>query len=279
MLSFKLNNGVEIPCIGFGTWRIPGGEECVTAVKTAILAGYRHIDTAAVYGNETSVGRAIKESGISRDQLFVTSKLWNTEHSYDRTMKAFHKTLEDLQLDYLDLYLIHWPRPKAYRDTWIEANNETWRAFEDLYRAGKIRAIGVSNFTQKHLDPLMKHAQIQPMVNQIEINPGHLQKELVAFCRQHGILVEAWAPLAVGKVFGLPELQTLSEKYKRPISQILISWYLQNNILPLVKSVTESRIYENIGGLDLKISEEDQQVIENITVDLSSGHDPDNIAF
>lgn len=279
MKSFKLHNGVEIPCIGFGTWRIPDGEVCVSAVKTAIQAGYRHIDTAAVYENETSVGRAIRESGVNRDKLFVTSKLWNTEHSYDKAIRAFNKTLEDLQLDYLDLYLIHWPRPLACRDTWETANNETWRAFEDLYQAGKVRAIGVSNFTRKHLEPLIKHAKIQPMVNQIEINPSHLQKDLVAFCQQRGILVEAWAPFAVGKVFGLPQLQALSKKYGRPISQILISWYLQNNILPLVKSITESRIYENIGDLNLKISEEDERVIENITADLSSGHDPDNIAF
>ncbi len=181
---YKLANGVEIPCIGFGTWQTPDGDVCVSSVKAAIAAGYRHIDTAEMYENEDSVGKAIKECGVSREELFVTSKLNNTEHGYEKTMAAFEGTMEKLGLEYLDLFLIHWPNPIAFRDHWQEANAGTWKAFEELYKAGRVRAIGISNFRQHHIEALMETATVPPMVNQMKLCPGETQEdheELMAF--------------------------------------------------------------------------------------------------
>ena len=176
---YKLSNGVEIPCIGFGTWQTPDGDVCVSSVLSAIEAGYRHIDTAQGYGNEESVGLAVKKSGIDRKDLFITSKLTNSEHGYERTLAAFEETMKKLDMDYLDLYLIHWPNPIAFRDHWQEANAGTWKAFEELYKAGRIRAIGISNFRPHHIEELMKTATVAPMVNQIRLCPGETQDEVV----------------------------------------------------------------------------------------------------
>lgn len=282
MKTFKLNNGTSIPSIGFGTWRMKDQNECENAVLSAIESGYKHIDTAAFYLNEKFIGEAIKKSGVDRRDLFITSKLWNTEHTYEKTMKAFFQTLEDLQTDYLDLYLIHWPRPIAFRDNWEEANAQTWRAFEELYNAGKIKAIGVSNFLPKHLEALLKTAKIKPMVNQIEIHPGLDRSDVIDYCNQKAILLEAWAPFAVGGVFKIPLLQELSEKYNRPISQIVLRWFLQKGIVPLPKSVTKERIKENLAVYDFEIEEQDVKKIDQITGDdeqFKLHHDPDNINF
>ena len=191
MENMKLNNGYMIPEIGYGTWQSPDSEVTVNGVKAAIACGYRHIDTAAAYKNEESVGEGIKESGIARKDLFVTSKVWNTQRGYEKTIAAFEKTLSDLDLDYLDLYLIHWPASKKDYENWEEINLETWRVMTDLYKAGKIKAIGVSNFKPHHLEALMK-TEVKPMVNQIEFHPGFMQEETVKYCRDNGILVEAW---------------------------------------------------------------------------------------
>jgi len=282
MKTFKLNNGTSIPSIGFGTWRMKDQDECENAVLSAIESGYKHIDTAAFYLNEKFIGNAIKKSGVDRRDLFITSKLWNTEHTYEKTMKAFFQTLEDLQTDYLDLYLIHWPRPIAFRDNWEEANAQTWRAFEELYNAGKIKAIGVSNFLPKHLEALLTTAKIKPMVNQIEIHPGLDRSDVIDYCNQKAILLEAWAPFAVGGVFKIPLLQELSEKYNRPISQIVLRWFLQKGIVPLPKSVTKERIKENLAVYDFEIEEQDVKKIDQITGDdeqFKLHHDPDNINF
>ena len=190
-IFYLLNNNYKMPNIGFGTFRTPSGEETEQSVLNAIKAGYRHIDCAAAYGNEKSVGEAIRKSGVAREEIFVTSKLWNDDKGYENTLAAFNRTLEDLQLEYLDLYLIHWPIAKASKENWKEANSESWRALEELYNQGKIKAIGVSNFLEHHLEPLFETAKIKPMVNQIEFHPGMLQKEIVEFCKKHNILVEA----------------------------------------------------------------------------------------
>ena len=282
MKNFKLNNGYEIPSIGLGTYRSTDPLECECAIIRALDNGYRHIDTSPLYMNEAIIGESIKKSGVKREEIFITSKLWNTEHTYEKTMKAFMKTCDDLQTDYLDLYLIHWPRPIAFRDEWEQANAEVWRAFEELYSAGRIKAIGLSNFLPKHIEALLKTAKIKPMVNQIEMHPGLCRKDVVDYCRDRAILVEAWAPFAVGETFKIPELQVLAEKYSRPISQIVLRWFIQNSVVPLPKSVTTARIKENIDIYDFSLSDEDMAIINNISGDdrqFQVRHDSDNINF
>ena len=276
---YRLSNGVEIPCVGFGTWQTPDGETAVQAVTTALEAGYRHIDTAQNYENEGSVGEAVANSGIPRKEIFLTSKLNNKAHSYDETMETFEQTLKNLRTDYLDLFLIHWPNPIKYRDCWQAANAETWRAFEELYKAGKIRAIGVSNFRPHHLEELAKTAEIMPMVNQIRLCPGCTQDEVVEYSRSKGMLLEAYSPLGIGKIFNVPEMQQLAEKYDRSIAQVCIRWSLQNGWLPLPKSVTPSRIAENTRVFDFEISDEDVKLIAGLTGCVGLARNPDEAPF
>ena len=220
--TYTLHNQVEIPCVGFGTWQVPDGETAANAVMHAIEAGYTHIDTAIAYHNEIGVGAGIRMSGAAREKLFVTSKLWNDVRGYDETLKEFGNSLKRLNMDYLDLFLIHWPRPIAFRDNYEEANRETWRAFEHLLNEGYVRAIGVSNFLPKHLKALLKSAKVVPMIDQIEFHPGWMQPEAVSFCEEHGILVEAWSPLGSGKLLSDPALVALAEKYNRSAAQICL---------------------------------------------------------
>lgn len=276
---YRLSNGVEIPCIGFGTWQTPDGDVCVSSVKAAIEAGYRHIDTAEMYGNEDSVGKAIKESGIDRKELFITSKLSNQAHGYEKTMEAFEGTMEKLGLDYLDMFLIHWPNPIAFRDHWQEANAGSWKAFEKLYKAGRIRAIGISNFRQHHIEALMETATIPPMVNQMKLCPGETQEEVVDYCRSKGMLLEAYSPLGIGQIFQVPEMQELADKYGRSIAQICIRWSLQRGYLPLPKSVTPSRIQENARVFDFELEEADVRLIANLKGCVGYAADPDTRTF
>lgn len=276
---FVLNNGVEIPAIGFGTWQTPRGEVAVESVKYAINCGYRHIDAAAVYGNEVSVGEGIKQSGIDRNDLFVTSKVWNTERGYDSTLRAFDKTLSDLGLDYLDLYLIHWPATEHRFADWKELNLSTWRAMEKLYNDGRVRAIGVSNFLPHHLEALMDSVSIIPSVNQIEFHPGFMQKDCVEFCRKHNILVEAWSPLGTGRMLDNPLLKAIADNYDKSVAQICIRWGLQHGVLPLPKSVTPDRIKENIDVWDFSISDSDMSRIDAMAYCGGSGLNPDKIDF
>ncbi len=277
--TYTLSNGVEIPCIGFGTWQTPNGEVAVSAVLSALEAGYRHIDTAQGYGNEESVGIAVKKSGIKREEIFITSKLANDDHGYERTMAAFEGTMKRLDMDYLDLYLIHWPNPIAFRDNWQEANAGTWKAFEELYKAKRIRAIGISNFHPHHIEELMKTATIPPMVNQIRLCPGDTQDEVVDYCRSHNILLEAYSPLGVGKIFEVPEMKALAEKYGKTIAQIAIHWSLQRGYLPLPKSVTPSRIRENADVFDFELDESDVELISNLKGCVGYSANPDEITW
>ncbi|NDL68549.1 aldo/keto reductase [Anaerotalea alkaliphila] len=276
---YTLSNGTEIPCIGFGTWQTPNGEVAVSSVLSAIEAGYRHIDTAQGYGNEESVGIAVKKSGVDRKQLFVTSKLANGEHGYEKTLAAFEGTLERLDMEYIDLFLIHWPNPIAFRDSWQEANAGTWKAFEELYKSGRIRSIGISNFRPHHIKELMKTATIAPMVNQIRLCPGDTQDEVVDYCRSQNILMEAYSPLGVGKIFEVPEMQALAEKYGKSIAQICIRWSLQRGYLPLPKSVTPARIKENTEVFDFELEAADVQLIADLKGCVGYSYDPDTITF
>ena len=278
MKNIELYNGILMPEIGFGTWKAPTGKVTVEAVKAAIECGYTHIDCAAIYGNEKEVGLGIKESNVDRKNLFITSKLWNDVRGYQETIDAFNQTLSDLQLDYLDLYLIHWPRPVKYHDNYIEKNIESWKAMEDLYKQGKIKAIGVSNFKVHHMEEIMKNCEIKPMVNQIEFHPSCLEKEIRDFCKKENIVVTGYSPLANGKVFECKELVEFSEKYGVSIAQLCIRYVLQHDVIPLVKSVTKERIKANL-NVNFVISDEDMEKIDKITTCGGSYKDSDNISF
>ena len=274
--KYKIYNGVEIPCIGFGTWLTPDGDTAKNSVMEAIRVGYRLIDTAAYYYNEESVGRAIKESGVNRSELFVTSKLWNTERGYDKTMRAFDVTMNKLGLDYLDLYLIHWPAAKHQFDNWEELNLSTWKAFTELYKQGRIKAIGVSNFKPHHLRALME-TEITPMVEQLEFHPGFMQQEIVTYCREHNMLIEAWSPLGNGKMLTNETLIDIAAKYNISVAQLCLRWCMQNGTIPLTKSVTPSRILENSHVFDFSISDEDVATINSMEYFAGSGFDADNL--
>ena len=279
MNTYRLTNGIDIPSVGFGTWQTPDGEVAVQSVRCALESGYTHIDTAQAYGNEESVGKAIRLSGVPRKDLFITTKLWNANHSYDLTMRSFDESMNKLGLDYLDLFLIHWPNPLAFRDRWEQANAESWKAMEELYEAGKIRAIGISNFRPHHMNALLKTAKITPMVNQIRLCPGDTQDETVAYCREHQMVIEAYSPLGTGRIFDVPEMQTLAKKYNRSIAQICIRWSLQRGYLPLPKSVTPARIQENLHVFDFELSEDDVQLIANLKGCVGYASDPDTRTF
>ena len=277
--TYRLNNGIEIPCVGFGTWQTPDGDTAVNSVLTALEAGYRHIDTAAIYDNEKGVGEAIRRGGVNREDLFVTSKLWNSDRGYKQTLAAFEVTMEKLGLEYLDLYLIHWPAIQKQFADWQEINAQTWKAFEDLHANGKIRAIGVSNFLPQHLTPLLESAAVKPAVNQIEFHPGYMQAQTVQVCRANDILVEAWSPLGTGRMLGNPDLIALAEKYGVSVARLCIRWCLQNNTLPLPKSVTPERIRENTQVFDFEIATDDMRTINAMPYIGGSGLDPDAVGF
>ena len=276
---YKLSNGVEIPCVGFGTWQTPDGEVAVASVLSAIEAGYRHIDTAQGYGNEESVGIAVRDSGVDRGEIFITSKLANSEHGYEKTMAAFEGTMKKLRMDYIDLFLIHWPNPIMFRDNWQEANAGTWKAFEELYTAGRIRSIGISNFRRRHIDALMQTAAITPMVNQIRLCPGDTQDEVVDHCRSLNMLLEAYSPFGVGKIFSVPEMRALAQKYGKTIAQICVRWSLQRGYLPLPKSMTPERIKENADVFDFELDSEDVQLIADMKGVVGYSNDPDFITW
>ena len=266
--TYTLANGVQIPVIGFGTWQSADGDVAYDAVKWALAAGYRHIDTAAIYGNEASVGRAIKDAAIARDELFITTKLWNDAHSYEAAQAALAKSLTTLGLDYVDLYLIHWPNPAALRqeapETWEQANAATWRAMEDAYAAGQVRAIGVSNFQIHHLEALAKTQKVAPMVNQNFLNPSDAQADLVSYDKAHHILDEAYSPLGTGKLIDLPQVADLAAKYHKSVPQILIRWSLDKGFVPLPKSTHEAYIQANLDVFDFSLTPEEVATLDTL---------------
>lgn len=269
--TVKLANGVEMPRLGFGVWQVKDGAEAVNSVKWAIDAGYISIDTAAAYKNEEGVGEAIRESGVNREDLFVTTKLWNADQGYESTLQAFETSLNKLGLDYVDLYLIHWPVEGKF--------NETWRAFEKLYQDGKVRAIGVCNFHEHHLKTLLETAEVVPMVNQIELHPLLSQKPLRDFCAEQNIVVEAWSPLGSGKILNNPEIKTIAEKYGKSVAQVILRWDLQHGIVTIPKSVHKERIIENADVFDFELTKEDMAAIDALNKDERTGPDPDNFNF
>lgn len=269
--KIKLNNGVEMPLLGLGVFRSEEGAEVELAVRTALENGYRSIDTAAVYRNEKGVGNAIRQSGINRSDIFLTSKVWNSDQGYGSTFRAFDESLEKLQTDYLDLYLIHWPKG--------ERSVETWQALEEIYKSGRVRAIGVSNFMVHHLESFLPKCNITPAVNQVEFHPELIQPELLSFCTQQGIQVEAWSPIMKGKVNELPVMQALAVKYGKTPVQIVLRWDLQRGIVTIPKSVKPERIVSNSLLFDFELSNEDMEKINRLDKNKRIGPHPDQINF
>jgi 2,5-diketo-D-gluconate reductase A len=266
--TITLDNGVEIPQLGLGVWQIE--DDIVTdVVSTAFEAGYRHIDTAAIYGNEAGVGRAIAASGLPRDDLFITTKLWNSDQGFDSTLAAFDASLERLGLEYVDLYLIHWQALK--KDKYVE----TWKAFEQLYADKRIRAIGVSNFHEPALRRLFDEATIRPAVNQIELHPALPQDELRAFNAENDIITQAWSPLAQGELLSQPALRTLADKHGKTPAQVVIRWHLQLGNVVIPKSKTPSRIQENFAVFDFQLDNDDMAAIADLETGVRTGGDPD----
>lgn len=263
----KLANGVEMPWFGLGVFKVQEGQEVVDSVKAAIKAGYRNIDTATVYGNEEGVGQAIRESGVAREELFITTKVWNNDQGYDSTLAAFDLSLSKLGLEYVDLYLVHWPIRAKYKDT--------WRALEKLYADGKVRAIGVSNFQIDHLEDLLEGAAVKPMVNQVELHPLLSQLELREYCRAQGIQIEAWAPLAQGHLLDNEVIAEIAARKGKTLPQVILRWDLQNGIVTIPKSIKEERIIANADIFDFELSEDEMGRINALNADQRFGSHPD----
>ncbi|GAA0778783.1 aldo/keto reductase [Clostridium subterminale] len=274
--TITLNNSIEMPRLGLGVFRVEDSSELINAVKVAIKNRYRSIDGAAIYGNEEAMGEGIKEgineAGISRKDLFITSKVWNVDLGYESTIAAYESSLNRLGVDYLDLYLIHWPVEGKYK--------EAWKALEYLYKEGRVRAIGVSNFQVHHLQDLLGDAEIKPVINQVELHPYLSQKKVREFCRENDIQVEAWSPLMAGN--GLLEneiLKEIAKKYNKTVAQIVLRWDLQSQVVTIPKSTNERRLIENIDVFDFNLSKVDIDKIDSLNQDLRVGPDPDNFDF
>jgi len=269
--TVTLNNQVKMPQLGFGVFKSAEGKETYQAVRWALEAGYRHIDTAMIYGNEESVGKAIHDSSIPRAEIFLTTKLWNDDMRKDRQEKAFQESLDRLQVDYVDLYLIHWPVAEKF--------HETWKIMEKIYRTGKARAIGVSNFQQHHLETILADAVIVPAVNQVELNPQLSQVPLFDFCTGKGILMEAWSPLGGGELVSDPRLAEIGAKYQKSAVQVILRWDLQRGIITIPKSVHKDRIINNTKIFDFELSAQDMAAINSLNQDKRTGADPDTFDF
>lgn len=263
MRNLILNDGNKIPIVGFGTYKSQN-QEGIESVISAISNGYSLIDTAAIYGNEEAVGKGIKASGVLRKDIFITTKLWRESLGYKSTKIEFQKSLNRLNLDYIDLYLIHWPANAKNYDNWQKTNADTWRAMEELQAEGKIRSIGVSNFFQEHLEALFQTANVIPSINQIEFHPGYWQQELVEFCKRQNIVVESWSPLARGKVFGNEVLKAIANKHNRSVSQVCLRWIIQHDVIVIPKSTSPKRIQENMNLFDFELTTAEMELINKL---------------
>lgn len=271
---YTLNNGQKIPCIGFGTYNDKDGDN-LEIIRTAIKAGYRYFDTASLYETERVLGQAVKESGIPREEFFIVSKLWIDERGAENAKKALERSLDRLQMDYLDLYLIHWPRGKEWDTDWKEVDKATWKAMEELQEAGKIKGLGLSNFLPHHLDCILESCHVKPVVDQLEIHPGYSQEAATAYCKEKGIQVQGWSPLGRSRVLGSPVLSRLAEKYSKSTAQICLRFLVQKEIIPLVKASSMERMKQNQNVFDFEISKEDMQILECMPQDLWLGEHPD----
>jgi methylglyoxal/glyoxal reductase len=267
----QLNNGLKMPWLGFGVHRVNDGQDVEQAVRTALEIGYRSFDTATVYGNERGVGKTIRESGIPREDIFITTKVWNDDQRENRTLDAFEESLHRLDTDYVDLYLVHWPVKDHFR--------ETWYVMEEIYQSGRARAIGVSNFMVHHLEIVLTDCQIVPAVNQIEFHPFLVQPELLGFCQEHKIQVEAWAPLMLGQIVTEKPIQKLAEKYKKTPAQIALRWDLQHGVVTIPKSTHVDRIAENAQIFDFELSQVDMNALDALDEGRRTGPDPENFNF
>lgn len=276
MLKNTLINGKQIPTIGLGTWQVTENVESI--INTALEVGYRHIDTAVAYGNEEAIGNAIAASDIKREDLFLTTKIWNTHRGYHLVMQSFEESLQRLQTDYVDLLLLHWPE-KTSTENWEEINASSWKALEQLYLSGKAKAIGVSNFMLVHLNSLLKKSFIKPMVNQIEYHPGYLQEEIVTFCKEYGIEVQAWSPIGSGRLLQHPLLRDLAQKYHISVAQLCIQFAIQNGLVVLPKSTNPENIKNNLHLPKFTIDEHDMALINNMEEAGWSGLYPDKVDF
>ncbi|WP_226666526.1 aldo/keto reductase [Metabacillus litoralis] len=264
-----LHNGVKMPWFGLGVFKVEDGEDVINSITSAIDAGYRSIDTAAVYGNEEGVGQAIVKSSVSRKELFITTKVWNSNQGFEETLAAFDESMNKLGLEYLDLYLVHWPVPEHGKYI------ETWKALEELYKDGRVRAIGVSNFKEHHLQDLFDQCEIKPMVNQVEYHPRLTQTALHEFCKKNGIQLEAWSPLMQGGLLDEPVLVDIAKKYNKSTAQVILRWDLQNEVVTIPKSVKPHRIKENADIFDFELNQEDMEKINSLNQDKRVGPDPD----
>ncbi len=273
---FTLSNGTKIPSVGFGTWRVD--ENATEIITNALKVGYRHIDTAAWYENEADVGAAIKASGIPREELFITTKLNNPDHGYQKTVDAFRLSLEKLGLDYVDLYLIHWPNPLINRNNWEEMNAESWKAFEEFYSEGRARAIGVSNFRVHHLEALMKTAEITPHVNQIRLCPGDVPADIIDYCKQRDIFIESYSSIARNAVDKIPEIHEIANRICKTVAQVCLRWVLQQGYAIMPKSTKTQRMISNMDVFDFELSESDMNIISNLPVGCCGlSKDPDTV--